>query len=111
MKTIINKKTELTETVQKQDEDTVVTNLGYVDLIKIALNMTPQGGWDTNIMRKHLRVEAKIENVELDQEFELEDADFEVVAELCKPGKIKWKFKHKDIVAFEDYLEEVLKQE
>jgi len=110
MKKLINKETELTETTKEAGEEPVVRNLGFVDLILIALNVTPQGGWDTSIMRKHLRVEAKLEGIELGAEFELEDADFELVRELCKPGKIKWKMKSKDVLDLEDHLEEVAKQ-
>ena len=110
MKTLTNKKTELTETIHKEGEEPVTRNLGFVDLILIALNVTPAAGWDSVSMRKHMRVEAKLEDVKLGAKFKLEDADFELVNEICKPGNIKWKMKSQGVLDLEDHLAEVAKQ-
>jgi hypothetical protein len=103
MKTFINTKTEIT----KGDEQGNTTNLGYADLGAIALNTAPQGGWTPADMRKRLKVIAKLEDQEFDAKIELEDAEFDT---LYQNKDVRWKFMHKDVVAFDDYLEELKKE-
>lgn len=97
MKTFINTKTEIT----KLNEEGTKVNLGFADLASMVLNSAPQGGWTTDEMRKRIKVMDKMDKVELGQSIELEDAEFEKILE-C--SNIKWKFMHKDVIAFEDYL-------
>ena len=97
MKTFINKETEITVTNEKGDK----TFMSYADLAKMSLNAPPQGGWTTDEMRSRIKITDKLEGIEAGIEVQLEDAEFKKVLEA---SKIKWKFMHKDIVAYEDHL-------
>jgi hypothetical protein len=97
MKTFVNTKTEITQTDEKKNK----TNLGFADLSLIALNTPPQGGWTPDDMRKRLKVMSKLEDQKLGAKIKLEDAEF---AELFACKDVRWKFMHKDVVAFDDYL-------
>lgn len=99
MKKLENKKTELTHEV-----DGVKTNLGYVDLLLIGLNAPPKEGWTTAQMKERFNVIGKIEKTKLGKTVELEDAEF-MVAYDCKLKN--WAMMHKDIIAFDDYLEKL----
>lgn len=97
MKTFINTKTGITKTDDRGNK----VNIGFAGIANMALNSPPQGGWSTDEMRKRIKVMDKLENAEIGDSIELEDAEFEKILE-C--SQIKWKFFHKDIIAFEDYL-------
>ena len=99
MKTFINKKTEITFEGKPS---------GFANLAMIALNTPPQGGWTTDEMRKRIKVLTKLDKQELEAKIELEDAEFDTIHDCTKV--LKWQFMHKDIVAFEDYLDEIKKE-
>jgi len=103
MKTFINTKTEIT----RKDEKDNIKHLGYADLASMALNTPPENGWTPDDMRKRLKVLVKLENKKLGAEIQLEDAEFE---ELFRNKNVRWKFLHKDVVAFDDYLIELQKE-
>jgi hypothetical protein len=104
MKTFINKKTQMSENIGDS-----VRQLGFFDLVRVGLNSPPQEGWTPGEMRVRFKLEDKIADTELDKTIELEDADFEKVYTICK--SIKWAKMHRDIVAFDDYLDELNKGE
>jgi hypothetical protein len=99
MKKLENKETGLTKEV-----DGVKSNLGYVDLLLYGLNAQPKEGWTTAQMKERFNVIEKIEKVKLGKTVELEDAEF-MVAYNCRI--INWSMMHKDIVAFDEYLEKL----
>jgi len=96
MKTIENKETELTKEVDGKE-----VKLGYVDLMLLGLNAPPKEGWTTDDMRKRFNVIGKIEDSKIGNKIKLEDAEFQVAFD-CKI--VNWAMMHKDIVAFDDYM-------
>jgi len=106
MKTIINKSTKITEQISS-DPTIELRTLNYADLALLTLNIPPERGWTTAEMRIRLKVEDKLEDVEVEAEVNLEDAEF---AKLLECSNLKWSFKHKDILAYCDHLEEVSKK-
>ena len=103
MKKFKNKVTEITR--QKKD-GFGIENIGFADLAKISLDTPPQGGWTTSEMRSRLNVEAKLTPMSLEDEIDLEDAEFGKLVECLNVG---WQFKHKDIIVYEDYILELKK--
>lgn len=101
MKKLENKETEMTQMVGD-----VKTNLGYVDLLLLGLNQPPKEGWTTQQMRERFKVISKLENVKLGAKVELEDAEFKVAYD-CRIQN--WTMMHKDIISFDDYLENLKK--
>ena len=99
MKKLENKETELTKLV-----DAKKVKMGYVDLLLLGLNAPPKEGWTTAQMKERFNVIAKIEKVKLGKTVELEDAEF-TVAYNCRI--INWTMMHKDIVAFDEYLDKL----
>lgn len=99
MKKFENKETELTQEIEG-----VKTNLGYVDLLLLGLNAAPKEGWTTAQMKERFNVISKVEGTKLGKTVELEDAEFQVAYD-CK--LVNWAMMHKDIVAFDDYLEKL----
>lgn len=81
--------------------------LGFIDLAIKGLNNIPQEGLTPSEMRDRLKIIDKIDSVKIDEEVELEDAEFRKIYDTYKG--IKWLMMHKDIVAFDDYLEELNK--
>ena len=106
MKTVINKSTKITEQISL-DPTVKVRTLSYADLASITLNIPPERGWTTDEMRIRLKTEDKFKDLELEDKVDLEDAEF---AKLLECSKLNWSFKHKDILAYCDYLEEVNKK-
>ena len=92
MKTIENKITNLMAGEHK---------LTYVDLIRICVN-TKVDGFSTDEMRKRIRILDKLDIPSPDGNINFEDADFETL-KLCIK-KMRWDVIHKDIIAFEDYI-------
>jgi hypothetical protein len=70
----------------------------------LGLNAPPKEGWTTAQMKERFDVIAKIEKVKLGKTVELEDAEF-MVAYNCR--LLNWAMMHKDIVAFDEYLEKI----
>jgi hypothetical protein len=103
MKNFINKKTEITKATQ-EGEEIKTTNLGFADLALVGLQSPPKEGWSVKDMRLIFKVIDKLETLELDQSVELADEEFD---QLVKSSNVQWTAMHKDIVAFDDYLEEL----
>lgn len=102
MKEFKNQQTELTDIKEGKE-----IKLTFIDLAKYTLDITPQGGWMLDEMKKRLKLEAKLVNVEVDQVLQLDDADVE---KLLECARIPWRAKHKDIIRYVDYLEELNKE-
>jgi hypothetical protein len=96
MKILVNKPT----IIKAKFEDKVDT-MTYSDLIKILMNVPPKNGWTTSEMRSRMKIEDKIEDVELNKEMQFEDAEYDKLVQCLN---ISWDFKHKDIIEFEDYI-------
>lgn len=77
------------------------------DLLLIALEHPPQGGFTTRLMKARLVVVNKIEAAK-EADITLENAEFVTLQEAFKVSK--WAAMHKDITELEDHLEEVAKQ-
>lgn len=102
MKNFVNKETEITKEV-----DGVKSAMGYADLALVGLNSMPKEGWTTDEMRKRFRVIDKMETVVkagIGKSIDLEDADFDT---LVATSKINWAMMHKDLIKFDDYLQEL----
>lgn len=103
MKVFTNKKTEITKATQ-EGEEIKTTNLGFTDLALVGLQAPPKEGWSVKDMRMIFKVIDKLEGLEFDQSVELTDEEFN---QLVKSSNVQWTTMHKDIVAFDDYLEEL----
>lgn len=106
MKTFKNIKTEIT----RQNEQGEKEFLGYADLAKFCTDNTPRDGWDKDSMKMCIKIEDKLDNAKLDSKIELEDAEFDYLYKAAQPESMKWAMKHKDLVAFLDYLETLNKE-
>jgi len=99
MKTIINKETGL-------KDGAGFMNRG--DLLIIALENPPQGGFTPSIMKARLNVQNKIEAAK-GEDIKLENAEFATLKAAYTESK--WTAMHKDIAELETHLvEEVAKQ-
>jgi len=109
MKRIENRKTEITESRNVTEENPTgdIVNLGFLDLLLTGLNSPPKEGFTTSEMKERFNVISKIEDVKIGDTVELEDAEF-LVAYNCRIKN--WRMMHRDIVAFDEHLEEVKKQ-
>ena len=123
MKRIENRKTEITESRNVTEENPTgdIVNLGFLDLLLTGLNSPPKEGFTTSEMKERFNpifsgghgyierfnVISKIEDVKVGDTVELEDAEF-LVAYNCRIKN--WRMMHRDIVAFDEHLEEVKKQ-
>lgn len=94
MKKFENKKTEL---------ENGVNRLGYADLAITCLNQIPQGGLGPLEMAERIKLINPLQELELDQILEIEDANFETLKKCVE--STKWNAVHKDIVAFSQYIE------
>lgn len=102
MKKLENKVTELTDI--KDDKE---VKMGYMDLLLIGLNSAPKDGWTVAQMKERFNVIEKIGKVKIGSTVSLEDAEFQVAYD-CRI--INWAMMHKDIIAFEEYLEKKLNE-
>jgi len=84
MKKLENKETEMTQEIEGEK-----VKMGYVDLLLLGLNSA-----------------GKIEGTKMGKTVELEDAEFKVAFD-CRIKN--WAMMHKDIVAFDEYLEKLNK--
>lgn len=103
MKVFINKKTEITKATQ-EGEEIKTTNLGFADIALVGLQSPPKQGWSVGDMRLIFKVIDKLENLKFDESVELTDEEFD---QLVKSSDVQWTAMHKDIVAFDDYLQEL----
>lgn len=93
MKTIENKST----TIAKSETEKAT----YADLLTTLLNRPVSKAIDLNSMRKDLRL---LDTLEASQDtIELSEEDFTYIAKLVDESE--WAIKHKDIVAFADYID------
>lgn len=100
MKKFINKKTEITKATQVGEEIKTI-NLGFSDLALVGLQAPPKEGWSVKDMRLIFKVIDKIEALEFDKSVKLTDDEFN---QLVKSSNVQWTAMHKDIIAFDDYL-------
>ena len=99
MKTFKNQQTE----INMKEVDGSEKKMTYADLSNLTLNIPPQGGWTKDEMKIRFKIEAKIENLKVDETVELEDAEF---AKLVQCSNQPWQFKHKDLLRYMEDLED-----
>lgn len=102
MKKFINKTTEITA----KGEDGQVISLTFADLAIKTLNVMPRGGMVPSEMRIRFKLEDKLVDQEVGVTIELDDSDVEKLKTL---SDIPWIFKHRDVLAYQEHLEELLK--
>lgn len=102
MKTFINKQTE----IKQSNEEGEVVKISFSDLAKMTLNITPKEGWVMKEMKSRFKLEDKFNGHEIDAVIELEDAEAEMLNSLAQ---IPWAFKHKDIIAYVEHIEDLMK--
>lgn len=102
MKQFVNKPTEIT----MQDGEAVV-KMNFADLALRTLEIPPQGGWTNKEMRTRFKLEDKLKGHEVDKVIDLEDADVEKLHQLAN---IPWQFKHRDVLAYMDHLDSLVKE-
>lgn len=102
MKNFKNQQTELTDI-----KDGKEVSLTFVDLAKITLNVPPKEGWLLDEMKMRFKLEDKLVNTEVGETLQLDDADVE---KLLQCAKIPWRAKHRDIIRYVEYLEELVKE-
>ena len=98
MKTIENKQTSITDTVEGQ-----VKELCYVDLLKIVMNVPPAQGYTIAEMKQRLDIYSAL--IPESASVEIQDADLQVIVNCV--NNFKWGAVHKDIVEFAEYLEKL----
>lgn len=98
-----NTKTEITE----KDENGKESFLGYANLAKYCIDNPPKDGWDKDSMKVCIKVEDKLEKLEIGKSVQFEDAEFEYLYNACQPESFRWAMKHKDIVKFIEYLDKI----
>ena len=97
MKKIINKVTEMPQA------DGLMTT--YANLITFCVKGNIPEWWlDVVEMAKRMRVLDALENIELEEEINIEDADFETIKALATVNK--WAIIHKDLIDFVKYIKE-----
>lgn len=102
MKKFVNKLTDITTT----DVSGVIKQMSFAEIAILTLDIIPHGGWTRKEMSTRFRIEDKLKNHGKDDIVELDDADVEKLKELAN---LPWQFKHRDILAYQDHLEELLK--
>jgi len=108
MKTFKNQQTEITMTLINEDKTKSITTMTYADLAIMTLNIPPkEGGWLREESRLRFDIEDKIKDLKVGDEVELENTEFKKIHELSAQN---WQMKHRDTIAYEDYLDEVSKQ-
>ena len=105
MKTFKNQQTKITAPIAGTKELITMT---YVHLSQLILNIPPQGGWTKDEMKVRIKIEDKLEKLEVGKTVELEDAE---MAKLVECSTQPWQFKHKDLLKYLDDLEEWFKKE
>lgn len=104
MKQFVNKPTEITS----QRKDGIVEEINFAELALKTLDLIPREGWTSKEMRLRFKIEDKLKAGMSKKIIELEDADVEKLYELAQ---IPWQFKHRDILDYQDHLEELIKQD
>jgi hypothetical protein len=105
MKTFKNQQTSITIGVEGTKE---VKKMTYADLASLTLNIPPHEGWTKDEMKIRIKIESKLEKLDVDESVELEDAEF---AKVLEGSNQPWQFKHKDLIAYMDDLEAWNKEE
>lgn len=91
-----NKSTTIPKLIDGQDTNEKVT---YADLIKIVINVMPQGGLSFNDNKLRDRILASVET-EMDGVIKFEDADGNNLKKICE--QVKLPIRHKDLSTFND---------
>lgn len=105
MKTFKNQQTSITIGIANTNETKEMT---YADLAKLTLDIPPAKGWDKNEMKIRIKIEDKLESLEVGKTVELEDAEMQKIID-CSDQP--WQFKHKDLVKYLDDIEDWFKKE
>jgi len=114
MKTFKNQQTTITMTVVGEKGKKSLTTMTYVDLAMLVLNIPPsispkgETRWPRAEQKLRFKIEDKIENLKVEQEIQLEDAEFNKIFELSQQD---WTFKHRDLLKYLDHLDEWNKEE
>lgn len=95
MKTIAN-----TQTTIPAGEGRTLT---VADLLKAALNQTPQGGFDLATMRARLRVAEAADKAKPGEGIALEPADYHTAKQAV--AAMRWGAMHPDILTFSEAFE------
>jgi len=101
MKKIKIERTKITENKVKFQGDTEKT-LDYKDLIEIALDVVPQGGFAPKDIRDRNRVQDALDKATTS--IELEDADFEALEKIMKDSR--WTIRDPELNDFLNNFEE-----
>ena len=95
-------KNKSTELVMAGENDQDLKQMTYGDLVVICMNTPPaNGAWTTSEMRSRIKIEEKVEEAKADEIIEFEEAEIKKIVECSKQP---WRFKHKVILEFEEYL-------
>jgi hypothetical protein len=100
MKKFENKETEFTENGEQ---------LGFADMAMHCLDNPPKDGWEPRTMKLSFVVESKLEKAEIGDVIDLEDAEFDYLYLRSQPENMRWALKHKAIIDYSEYLDEVKK--
>ena len=82
--------------------------IGFADLAKVCLNQIPEGGIPPLEMAKRVKVIDKVTLKVIGVKIDLEDAEFEILKKCA--DSTRWNLIHKDIVAFNEYLDKLNKK-
>ncbi len=112
MKTFKNQQTSITIGTDLNDANKT-KEMTYVDLAMLVLSIPPiiepgvGAKWPRAEQKLRFKIEDKIENLKVDEEIELEDAEFDKIFELSQQD---WQFKHRDLLGYLDHLDEWKKE-
>ncbi len=81
--------------------------IGFADLAKICLNQVSEKGIAPIEMSKRITLINKLNDTKVGDKTELEEFEFEMLKGLAE--NTGWRLIHKDIVSFNDYLNEINK--
>ena len=103
MKTFTNKRLTLNTDAPEGSPLPPGTPGSYADLAVLAVKNPPQGGLGPDDMRKRIRILDLVENTEIDQDIEIEDADAETL-KTCV-SEMRWAILDRGIMEFCDAVE------
>lgn len=97
MKTIANSTTSINSGTVEEP-----VSMTYFDLIKLVANYPSPEGFNIEQIRQRLIIWGAVDTAKDMPTVDLENADFVALKEII--NKFKWRYIHKDILSFVDYM-------
>ncbi len=85
------------------DKDGKNHDMSRAELVAQILDIVPQGGWTTDIMRQRIPLQVKLKALKPGGNILLENAEVSLINEVFQ-SKPKFNVMHEDIISLEDYI-------